>query len=218
MRDWGAFVRATFAASRDGAVVDDLVCEELAGHLAEVHAEALRDGATDTEATARALACVPDWLDLAEAVSRHRRGGPPMSETTRTVWIPGLAMTVCAAAAIAAVTTLESPARWADPRPWTQWLAAGIALTFYAGLGAAGAAWSRRAGGTVWARLGAGLFPVALHVALLLPPLAGDVAFAVRHPPVRLALDLGPVLALIVAPALALTLGAWPYLGQGRAR
>ena len=201
MPDWRELLRArlhTPALDPDRA---RLVRDELAGHLEDAYWDARRRGCAEDEAVAAALRSVPDWADLENAIDNHA-GGRAVSHTMRTLWIPGLAASLCAALLIVVVTRLAPPAWWADSRAWVHALAATTALACYVAFGAMAAAWSRRAGAAARTRLWAGLFPVWLHLAIMVPPVAKGMV--TDH------LRLG--LVFVVVPGLMLALGAAPFL------
>ena len=139
-----------------------------------------------------------------------------MSHDTKTLWLPGMAALCCAAALVLGITWLAPPALWADPRPGAQWLAAAIGISSYVAFGALGASWSRRAGGSVSVRFLAGVFPLALHLAVVIPAIAISILSENRlHPEhLRPNLQLGVVLALVVIPGVALAIGTLPFLGD----
>ena len=185
--------------------------DELAGHLEDAYWDARRRGCAEDEAVASALQSVPDWAELESAIDNHA-GGRPVTHTMRTLWIPGLAATLGAALLILFVPRLAPPTLWTDPRAWVQALAAATTLACYVAFGAIGAAWSRRAGAGVRTRLWAGLFPVWLHLAMLVPPIAKGIEIDLRQHPAQFDSHLRLVLVFVVVPAVMLALGAAPFL------
>jgi len=73
MPDWKKYVRENLPAGRFRGELGAEIQEEIAAHLEDAYREALRMGATEEEAEARALAEVPDWAGLAEAIAESRR-------------------------------------------------------------------------------------------------------------------------------------------------
>jgi hypothetical protein len=200
VHDWSSVVRSRLAALGLDGGREDEICAELAEHLEDACADAVRSGCTEEDAVARALEQVPDWTHLANAIHHANQEEGPMSHNARTLWLPGMAALGAAAAVLLSVTWLVPGSAWTDPGARLPMMAA--MLLSYLLCGALGAWWSRRAGGSVAARFVAGLFPLALHLSMVL------VAAIRVHSDVR------PVVALgfIVIPGIALTIGALPFL------
>ncbi len=100
--------------------------------------------------------------------------------------------------------------------PWRASLKVAIGslvLVGYLGLGALGAGWSRYSGGSTRRRLLAGLFPLALHLAVVVPAILIGIA-AQRQIPSQFPPNFQPgvLLALVVAPGIALAIGTLPFL------
>jgi predicted permease len=72
MRDWKGYVRENLPERRFRGEIEPEIHEEIAAHLEDVYTEALRRGASDAEAEARALAQVEDWEALAESIAGTR--------------------------------------------------------------------------------------------------------------------------------------------------
>ena len=123
-----------------------------------------------------------------------------MSHDARTLWLPGMAALGASAAVLLGVARLVPGSLWTDPGTALPMMAA--MLLSYLLCGALGAWWSRRAGGNVAARFVAAIFPLALHLCMVL-------VAAIRLPS-----DVRPGVALgfIVIPGIALTIGALPFL------
>jgi hypothetical protein len=217
VHDWSEIVCARLRRVSLDADREHEIRAELAGHLEDAYEDARRRGCSEEDAVARALAAVPDWAQLERTIQRANQEGELMSLATKTLWAPGMAGLFCAAALVLGVTRLASPARWADPRPEAQWLAAAIGLSCYVAFGALGASWSRRAGGSVWVRFLAGVFPLALHVAMVITAIAIGMVSEIRwHPQqLRLNFQLGVVLAFVIIPGIALAVGTLPFLRKG---
>jgi hypothetical protein len=189
---------------------------ELTAHLDDAYADARARGHADDEAVRMALEQVTDWTSVAHAVMCATREGEMMSHHMRTLWLPGLTMLGCAATLLLGVVWFAPGEWWANADAGAQFASATGAVLLYALLGAVGARWSRRAGGTWRERLGAGLLPIALHLAVVIPAIvAGGRAESVQHPAHALNLQLGVVFALLIVPGLALSIGAAPFLRQG---
>lgn len=200
MRDWSAVVAARLSALGLDAEREAQIRAELTGHLEDAYADAVRRGCTDEDAAARAMAQVPDWTYLAGAIRHADQEEGPMSHDAKTVWLPGMAALGCAAAVLVGTARLLPGSAWTDPGARLPMMAA--MLLSYLLYGALGAWWSRRAGGSVAQRFVAGLFPLALHLCVVL------IAAIRVHSDVRPGVALG----FIVIPGIALTIGALPFL------
>ena len=163
---------------------------------------------------ARAMACVPDWSALAAAVERSADEDLLMTRQATTVLLPGTTILVAAATVLGMAVYSTPDDRWLDPRWPVHAIAGGLAFLFYVVLGAIGAAWSRHIGGSPGERLAAGVFPLALHLAVAAPPVAADVLYAVsggvsgRHLGINM---INTILVMLVAPGAALLLGGLPF-------
>jgi len=73
MPDWKKYVGENLPGGRFRGELGAEIQEEIAAHLEDTYREALRMGATEEEAEARALAQVGDWEGLADAIARSRR-------------------------------------------------------------------------------------------------------------------------------------------------
>ena len=200
MRDWSGVVRSRLAPLGTDAEREEQIRVELAGHLEDACADAVRSGCTEAEAVARALERVPDWIHLADAIRAADLKDGPMSHDARTLWLPGMAALGAAAAVLLSLAWLVPGSLWTDPGATPPMIAA--ILLSYLLCGALGAWWSRRAGGSLAERFVAGIFPLALHLCVVL------VAAIRVHSDVRLGVALG----FIVIPGIALTIGALPFL------
>lgn len=210
MRDWSTLVSRHLASVR----VDDerraAIGAELAAYLEDACDAAVRRGCTEAEAMASAMALVPDWNALTAALQGSADEESIMTRQASTILLPGTAMLLAAAMGLGLGVTLMPAERWADPRWYAHALAAGFVLSIYVVLGAIGAAWSRRAGGSPWECLAASVFPLVLHLAVAGLGVGEDVLYAVSHGAGgrHLGLDIGRlVLIVLVAPGTALLLG-----------
>ncbi|HSG08664.1 MAG TPA: ABC transporter permease [Longimicrobiales bacterium] len=73
MPDWTKYVRENLPGGGFRGELGAEIQEEIATHLEDAYAEALRRGATEDDAVARALAEVDDWERLAERIAASRR-------------------------------------------------------------------------------------------------------------------------------------------------
>jgi len=221
VRDWSSVVRSRLIALGIEAEREEQIRAELAGHLEDAYADAIRRGCTEEDAAARALAQVPDWTRLADAIRRADQKEGPMSPDAKTLWLPGMAALGCAAAVLLGVSRLLPASLWLDPRA-TMPMTAGLLLSYLA-FGALGASLSRRAGGGIAARLAAGIFPLALHVSMfvtvVVAAMFGDRRYSIGSPTspeaIQINFQLRVALIFIVIPGVALAVGTLPFLRDG---
>lgn len=214
MRDWSELVHRHLASVRMDEPRRLEIGAELAAHLEDVYDGALRSGCTEAEAMASAMRRVPDWRALAVAVSGTIDEDTLMTRQAMTVLLPGTTMLLAAAAGMSFVVYATPAVRWLDPRWQVHALAAGLALVLYLVLGAIGAAWSRRLGGSPGERLAAGVFPLVLHAAVAVPAVGADLLYALSQGSAGRLLQINMitmVLILLVAPGAALLLGVLPF-------
>jgi hypothetical protein len=211
VRDWSSVVRSRLTALGIEAEREEAVRAELAGHLEDAYVDAIRCGCTEEDAVARALERVPDWTRLADAIRLADQKEGPMSPDAKTLWLPGMAALCCAAAVMLGVSRLLPASLWLDPGA-TVPMVAGLLLSYLA-FGALGASLSRRSGGGVAARVGAGIFPLALHVSIFATVVVAAMLGDRRSPEaVQINFQLHVALNFIVIPAIALTVGTLPFL------
>ena len=211
MHDWPAIVSARLAALGLDAAREEEIRAELAGHLEDEYAAALQRGRSEQEAIACALARVPDWVDLARTIHQADKKEDLMSPDTKTFWLPGMAALCCAGAAILVSTRLPS-SLWANPKASAPMAALTIAC--YVAFGALGSWWSRRAGGGTRARFAAGLFPLVLHLAIIVPAIIVSILNEGRMHPEHLMINfqLRVLFAFVLVPGVALAIGTLPFL------
>ena len=207
MREWSEIVGARLSALGLARGREEEIHAELAGHLEEIYLEARRRGLTPEDSAAHALQRVPDWTQLAQAIRRADQNEGLMSRDTKTLWLPGMSALAGAAAVLFSTTQLVPSSLWTDPRTSVRALIIAPVLSCYLALGALGASWSRYSGGSVTARYLAGIFPLALHLAIMITTMAFGVNF-----------QLSVALAFLVIPGIALTIGALPFLRSGATR
>jgi len=210
VRDWSEVVRTRMAALGLDTEREKQIRAELAGHLEDACADAVRRGHTEEDAVARALERVPDWTHLADAIRHADQKEGPMSPDAKTLLLPGMTALGCAGVVMLGVTQLPG-SLWANPGA-TVPMAAALLLS-YLMFGALGASLSRRAGGGIAARFVAGIFPLALHVSMFVVVVVAPM-FDNRRLPEHLQINfqLRVALVFILIPAVALTVGALPFL------
>jgi hypothetical protein len=188
---------------------------EMTAHLEEIYTSAIAEGHSRDDAARLAFEEVTDWPQLARDVTSASTEDGMMSHQMRTLWLPGLTMVGCAAAVLLGIGWLTPGEWWANRSDGSQYVAAFGAVLLYVLLGAVGAGWSRRVGGTWRERLGAALLPAALHLTMTIGAiLAGIIVESQRHPTHALNPQLRAVFVFVVVPAMALSLGAAPFLRQ----
>ncbi len=211
MRDWSDVIDARLAALGLDAGREAQIRAELAGHLEDAYADAVRRGSDDEDAVARALAQVPDWTHLADAIRDANRKDGPMSHDTKTLWLPGMAALGAAAALLIGSARLLPGSLWTNPRATVPMEA--LFLGSYLAFGALGAWWSRRAGGAIAVRFVAGIFPLALHLSIFVTIVVAAMAEYIRLPEhVQINFQLRVMLVFIVIPGIALAIGTLPFL------
>ena len=216
MRDWRAWVNAQLAERGVEAAQMSEVPAELADHLEDVYAQAIRAGCSDADAMAAVVAEVPDWERLTDEIRRSREGGLVMSHAMKTVAVPGLGTIAATVASVVVHLQFVTAEVWADPRPQVHIAGAAEAIVVCVALGALGAMWSRYAGGDRRARLLAGLSPLALMLAVVVPALAIDMVRDLTSPSGRVGLQGLKFAMILLGPASALTLGTLPFLRERR--
>jgi hypothetical protein len=216
MPDWQRLVEERLGRLKLSPVCEREVIAELAAHLEERRATALREGRSDSEALAMALEEVPDWTALNADISATRREEDRMSEHTKTIVIPGMTMLISSAILGMLALTLLPPIIWVEPR--TPWLGPSLWLFFYLVVGGVGAYWSRRAGGDALARFYAGVFPAALHLWIFVAVVVATLVVPPPGPPQDLSVGALAIAfaGFVIAPAIALALGTLPFLRDGK--
>lgn len=182
----------------------------MAGFLEDWYEERRRLGEGPRAALRGALASAGRWPDVARELERVEGH---VARRLRTLWVPGLVVSVAAQGLLIALGELGAGGTvvWHPPQPpvficWL-WL---LALPL---LGAAGAAWSRRQGGSRLERGLVAVFPVLAPWAVLFPVGAARVlSLDVPTNEKLLLLLVSGLLNWVMLPAAALFLGALPLL------
>ena len=210
MRNWAALVRERMAALGLDPEREEEIRAELAGHLEDEYLAARRRGCSEEQAVAQALERVPDWAGLARTIRAAAQKDGAMSKDARTVLLPGMAAS-CGPILLFALARLIPPAFWSIGMRASVL----ILLTVpYLGFGALGASWSRRAGGRRVQRFWAGMLPIALHLAIVIPAIIiAQFAESRLHPEQRqFDFELGVLFGFVLVPAVALAIGTLPFL------
>src|SRR5271163_4619217 len=162
MRDWSALVRERLPEAGLPAAQREEIVSELAGHLEDLYVEQCAQGMFDAEALNHALGQVTDWPKLARKIERAKRTEGIMNQRTRTFWLPAF-ITLTAWVLFEAILAQTSYGpKMILGHPNMMLVVGPIWLAGQPFLGAIGAYASRRAGGTRFARLAAGLFPMII--------------------------------------------------------
>jgi len=164
-----------------------------------------------------ALEEVPDWVALNREIAEAKKE-EPMNERTRSLWLPGMTMLISAAILMSATLRLVPPAAWIHPNAPLLFMASWLPV--YGAIGAVGAHWSRRTGGSISTRVLAGIFPVALHLAIFICVLiAAKLQHSPRTPEYLIpSFQLKVFFSFVLIPGVALALGALPFLRDGSSR
>jgi hypothetical protein len=217
MPDWQEHVEQHLRSLGVSGEREEEIRAELAEHLEDTYQGALRRGLSPEAAMAHAQEQVPDWRKLAGRIRRASREEDAMSHMAKTIWLPGTIALLAATLLLLGMVRIVGPAVWASPD--ALWKIAVPWLLAYLLLGAAGAYWSRRAGGGVGARLLSGTFPLALHLAtLILPVLVSAFSTNPKFPEHLDVTYLARIsLMWVLIPGFVLALGTLPFLRE-RAR
>jgi len=191
----------------------DEIVREMAGFLEDRYEERLSLGESPRAALRGAMASAGRWPDLAREIERVEG---QMTRRWKTMWLPGLAVSVAAQGLLLALGALGAAGRtvWHPPLPpvllYWPWL---LALPV---LGAAGAAWSRQQGGTRFERLIVAVFPLAPWLVFFPMGVARILSEDIPTSEKLLVVLVGG-LNWVIVPALALVLGALPVLHRSEA-
>ena len=193
-------------------LLEEEVVAELAGHLEDVRVTSLRSGRPEAEAVAKALEEVPNWVALNQEISAAKGG--PMRERTMQLWLPGLAMLISSAVLQMLLLKMIPPTSWVQPK--VPLLIGGSWLLVYLAIGALGANWSRQAGGDIITRFLAGIFPVALHLAIFISVLIAMSLQDIPRSPeyLQVSFQLKVFVSFVVLPGIAHAAGTLPFLSN----
>jgi hypothetical protein len=222
MPDWRGIARRRLAPLALEAKRKEEIIDELSGHLEDLYSDLLRHGKSEAEAAQSAWSTVADWDELRDAIQLAANEeavmdyhlGPAGERRLKTLWLPGVCTGLLAGVLLRLLQLPSAPA------PNVSWLRPSTPLIIYWQwylclplVGAMGAYWSRRAGGTLLERASAASFPalqLICYPGILLPfVMVFDLIFHHSAPLVVAAFFL---LVWIVVPEAALLLGALPFL------
>jgi hypothetical protein len=211
--DWERLTEDRLEAEGLGSAIEPEVAAELAHHLENVCESWLSRGHSEEESVRRAWSEVVNWPRLVRKIRFAKEGEELMKNRIKTLWFPGLAMTVVAMGLLTA-------AMHAGFQPRIVWLTHGISILFYVPwlailpvVGALAAYWSGTQGGSVGVRLAAALFTVVAMatIFMLVMPV---VVLIDRHVPwSTLTISwIASMVGWVFVPGAALLLGALPFL------
>ncbi len=211
--DWKKIVRERMKSSSSPHNMNEEVIAELAAHLEETCEHMHARGLTESAALAASLQEVNNWRVLAAEIHRATEEDP-MNHRTKSLWLPALLTLLGASVSLMA-------AQFLGQRPHLVWFH-GMGITLYwpwlAGLplfGAMGAYLSQRAHGPLRARLAAGLSPALTMMTVMLLILPWGFAIDGFHFFTLVGFGVG-LANWVALPALALIIGALPFLHQRR--
>jgi hypothetical protein len=222
MPDWRKHVERHLQSLEVSGEREEEIRAELAEHLKDTYQSALRRGLSPEAAMARAQEQVPDWRKLAGRIRRASREEDAMSHMAKTIWLPGVAMLSLATLWLVALMRMVPPGAWQGPQmneliaPKALWMIIVPWLVAYLAFGAVGAYWSRRAGGSLAARLLSGTFPLTMHLAtIILPILVAVFSTTPKFPEhLQVAFLMRVSVFWVLIPGIALTLGTLPFLRE----
>jgi len=218
MHDWKKFVRERMEAMSLSPELKDEVILELAAHFEDVFEEARAEGHTEADALERATTEEVDWPQLATQIQRTKQQEGVMNERTKRFWLPGFISLATASIFLMILAKVSYEPRVILMRSSQMVLVYPIWLLGQPLFGALGAYFSRRGGGTVWARLAAGLFPSLVLLAMISVVL---LIRAFEHSPGdvgsgNLSMYARAIVGVVVIPSVGLLMGALPFLRESK--
>jgi hypothetical protein len=214
--DWHKLVEERFSALSADSLAEDEIQAELAAHLEDLYASTRSQGRSKTEAIDRVLEELSGANRIARRIRNSKEGD--MNERTRKFWLPALASISAACILVAVIAQLSYLPRIVMMRSGTAAFAYPAWLLGQPGLGALGAYFSRRAGGSRVTRLAAGLAPsiVMAGTACLVVVAHGVLQALGNFAPMDGALLARSFVVGILVPAWAVLLGTLPFLSDAK--
>ncbi len=221
MPDWKSEASRKLEDTRFPSAEREEISRELGGYLEDLCNEARGRGSDESDAVQRALDELHQDARLGVNLRRARKE-KTMNDRTKQFWLPAfvvLSGSVLAEALFQiAGFSPYFPRAWAGNASSEAFLHHSLTIYFpwlcvLPFLAAAGAYWSRRAGGGATQRLVAGLFPALVFLftfSIIFP-----VSFATGSlPPMKIFLPAlaANILSWVVIPGAALLLGVVPFL------
>jgi hypothetical protein len=199
---------------------EEEILRELGDHV-EDHAAALEARGVPQDAAAReALDSVPDWLELRKEILAEENAEEIMNYRTKVLWLPAFCTFLLNGLLLALLQV-------AGLRPHIYWLNRGLFIPFYIPwllalpiIGAVGAFWSKRVGGRVSHQLLVSLAPLIIWLGIMMTVFLPLALIVDRRVPLNLKMEslLTYVVAWMLLPSLALSLGALPFLRKPQAQ
>jgi hypothetical protein len=218
MPDWKLLVRQQMGETSLAPAQMEEIVSELASHFEEVFDEARARGASEMEAFNHALSEVSNWQEFAQQINRAKQEEEIMNDRTKRFWLPGFISAASASVFLMILAKVSYEPRVILWRSSLMIMVYPIWLVGQPLFGALGAFFSRRAGGTRWARVLAGLFPSLLLAAGMLVVILIQALTPGKF-------DLGSmdwvmlarsIFAGVVVPSVGLLLGALPFLREAK--
>ena len=214
MSSWQQRVREHLEACGLPREIRGEIVVELAAHLEEIYEEARADDMTETAALKLALQQVGDWHVLAAGVIRAKSSEALMNHRTKSLWLPALVTFLGASVSLtmSQIIGIQPRMLWLDRLVmwfYLPWLAT---LPIFGGLGAY---LSRRAQGPTLSRLAASLSPALIMLTVMCVILPWGLYIEGLHSLTLFGFGIG-LINWVAIPALALLLGAAPFLKHAR--
>lgn len=212
MRDWSEVIRERLAAKPPGAQLEPEVVRELADYLEDLSEERSRSGIPAVTATDVAAAEVRNWSQLARRIN-EARGGTMRKQRILAMWLPGVVNCVMAFLLLGVTQKFASLPRIVSAAPRISSMLYLGWLLLLPALGAAAARWSSRAGGSLANRFIAAILPAGslLSIFLVIVTSGAHANHGLGVPNLFQNL-LNALIGAVVLPALALMVGAAPFL------
>jgi hypothetical protein len=213
MPDWNRLISERMSALALPPEARQDVVAQLATHLGDLYQNCRARGVNESQAIDIALSQAADWQELAREISTAKNEEGGMNDRSKQFWLPSL-VTLTASMLwlmlLQRVSWNPASSSFHGGPPLMSYLIWLITLPVF---GACAAYLSRRAAGSLRARIAAGLFPsIAMLGVLVFALLTGIFVeknpFIWKHPG-YVALGFLP---WVIFPALALALGVLPFL------
>ena len=190
------------------------IARELADHIDDHAAELQANEVRPEDAVDEPLDGVSDWTALRSEIIAAETEEESMNQRTRVLWLPAFCTFLLSALLLAGLQI-------AGYQPRIYWVAEGLFIPFYLPwlltlpvIGAIGAFWSQRAGGTAWHRALVSIAPVTMWVGALLLLFLPLSLLVDRQVPIGFRMEgmLTYVVAWWLLPGFLLLVGATPFL------
>ncbi|MBI3405707.1 MAG: hypothetical protein HY046_09655 [Acidobacteria bacterium] len=215
MLDWRQLVRQRLGPLGLRSQREEEIRAELAEHLEDGYQDALRRGLSPETAMASAHEQVPDWQALEREIREAASMEEKMTNTAKTLWIPGTTIMVVASVWFLVLVRVIAPSFW-NSAIAPKLLAGEVAISYLL-FGAVGACWSRQAGGNKVVRFLSGIFPLAFHLIVFILPILVALFSDTLKFPEHLDRDFlfRVSIGWVLFPGIALAIGTLPFLRDG---